>query len=502
MVLAAVTLTTFVAAHWTAPADISSSFVVPKTWDDDALRTMEVPLVNHKVSPTFAPSIYYYRIPVRPIYRSFPVYRPDREPPGYMEWLRKQEPQLDFDSSRFKTQEDWQRAGAIVFDAPVDYDTGLFMTLSNVREMNWYTKLQVPITKDGVMPFARYVVRRKGKVELGEGSCATCHLRVMPDGTSLVGAQGNMPYDRVAAYALLARGAEARDKRAFLAQVEQERRLALGVPWLQPDPLAGLEKMSLETLASMHEAIPPGVAVRVNTSLYYPPQVPDLIGIKDRSYLNHTGLIRQRSIGDLMRYAALVQGGVRYERFGDFAILPTLPSPTTQLRYSDAQLYALALFLYTLTPPANPNSFDALAARGQQIFRREGCEGCHTSPLYTNNKLTLAEGFQPPMEDARRFDILPVSAGTDPGLALRTREGTGYYKVPSLRGVWYRGPFGHDGSVPTLDDWFDPRRLREDYVPAGSSDFQPNRGAVPGHLFGLGLSSRDRAALIAFLKAL
>ena len=41
-------------------------------------------------------------------------------------------------------------------------------------------------------------------------------------------------------------------------------------------------------------------------------------------------------------------------------------------------------------------------------------------------------------------------------LALRTRRGTGYYRVPSLKGVWYSGPFEHNGSVATLEDWFDP----------------------------------------------
>ena len=38
---------------------------------------------------------------------------------------------------------------------------------------------------------------------------------------------------------------------------------------------------------------------------------------------------------------------------------------------------------------------------------------------------------------------------------------TGYYKVPSLKGLWYRGPLEHNGSVATLEDWFDPRSLRD-----------------------------------------
>src|SRR5713226_9040286 len=65
---------------------------VPKMWDDAAMSTLEVPLANPIGSPKQAPADYYYRIPVRIIYKQYPVYAPGREPAGYMEWLRKQEP--------------------------------------------------------------------------------------------------------------------------------------------------------------------------------------------------------------------------------------------------------------------------------------------------------------------------------------------------------------------------------------------------------------------------
>ena len=171
-------------------------------------------------------------------------------------------------------------------------------------------------------------------------------------------------------------------------------------------------------------------------------------------------------------------------------------------RYSDEQLYALALYLYSLKAPLNPNRVDALAERGQQVFGRSGCATCHTPPLYTNNKLTPAEGFSIPSQDLHNDDVLLQSVGTDPGLALRTRRGTGYYKVPSLKGVWYRGPFEHNGSVATLEDWFDPARLRDDYVPTGFRGYGVTTRAVKGHPFGLDLSPDDRRALIAFLKTL
>ena len=95
-----------------------------------------------------------------------------------------------------------------------------------------------------------------------------------------------------------------------------------------------------------------------------------------------------------------------------------------------------------------------------------------------------------------------MSVGTDSNLALKTGRGTGYYKVPSLKGVWYRGMFGHSGWCASLEDWFDPRRTHDDYVPTGFKPYGAKTYAVKGHPFGLRLSEDDRNALIAFLKTL
>jgi hypothetical protein len=270
--------------------------------------------------------------------------------------------------------------------------------------------------------------------------------------------------------------------------------------------------MPPEEIAAVHEVIPPGVMARHRASPFYPVQVPDLIGVKDRRYLDRTGLQQHRSIVDLMRYAALNQGGdflANFDGFipADFPEFKTLGPPDKagsvfQGRYSDEQLYALALYLYSLKPPPNPNHFDAIAERGQKVFTSEGCATCHTPPLYTSNKLTPVDGFTPPPGADEKYDILPISVGTDPNLALKTRRGTGYYKVPSLKGVWYRSMFGHSGWCATLEDWFDPRRLRDDFVPTGFRPYGVKTYAVKGHRFGLKLSEDDRRALIAFLKTL
>jgi hypothetical protein len=95
--------------------------VIPKTWDEEALRSLEVPLPDPKFSPVAVPVEYYYRMPVRPIYRSYPIYATGKEPANYFEWLKRQEPEVLWGSARprLETEADWIEAAEIVFDAPI-----------------------------------------------------------------------------------------------------------------------------------------------------------------------------------------------------------------------------------------------------------------------------------------------------------------------------------------------------------------------------------------------
>ena len=475
---------------------------IPRTWDDEAVAALEVPLANPEFSPKHVSSDYYYRLRVRPIYKAYPVYAPDKEPPGYVEWLAKQEPEIVFDAAKLHTEADWIRAGELVFDAPTIFAP---VDASPARFPEFYERSGVRLAANGTLPNKSYVIRAKGIVEVGNFSCGQCHTRVMPDGAVVKGAQGNFAEGYF--FAARPRGAlrnGRRDPEDILSTQRSALRRLYAVPWIQSPPEGDL---SLEQILSAFEAMPPGVGIRQGTSLRYPAQIPDLIGIKDRRYLDHTGLVRHRSIGDLMRYAALNQGLDQLARYGDFVPAGDVPDPATSRspaawRYSDEQLYALAKYLYSLKPPPNPNKFDALAAHGKEVFTRDGCVSCHTPPLYTNNKLTPVDGFEIPKEHFGRFDIKRGSVGTDPTSALKTRRGTGYYKVPSLKGVWYRGPFEHNGSVATLEDWFDPKRLNDDYVPTGHIGYGFKTRAVKGHEFGLDLPADDKKALIAFLKTL
>ena len=480
---------------------------IPKVWDDAIMKDLEVPLAQSEYSPRHVPANFYYQIPVRQIYKSYPVYHPGREPNGYLDWLRSREPEIAWDASKLKTKEEWIRAGETVFDAPLAYGAIMFnrerlarVEDLYVRQSAFYDAVQPPLSADGVVPFYRYVIREKGTIDVGVLSCAMCHTRVMSDGRVLKGAQGNFPFDKQMAFDIRSGASEA------VAMNRKLVRLLWFTPWFRPQFFDGLEQKGHEELARPLADHPGGVLTRHRSGPWASIQVPDLIGAGMRKYLDHSGLQQNHGSADLMRYAALNQGGDDISNFGGFIPLSEIVGPELNpnmlRRYSDEQLFALVEYLESLRPPPNPNPLDATATAGKTVFEREGCSGCHTPPMYSNNKLTPAAGFRIPPDHKKRYDILDVVVGTDPALALQTRRGTGYYKVPSLRGVWYREYFGHSGSCKTLEDWFDPTRLRDDYVPTGARPYGVKTQAVKGHEFGLRLSTVDKKALIAFLKTL
>src|SRR6185295_12462954 len=173
-------------------------------------------------------------------------------PAGYMGWLAQQEPVVAFDASALRTDADWIAAGEAVFDAPIGY--GATFKVASVRDPAWYARNHVPVTGDGIMPFSRYVIRKKGVVEAGSGSCLMCHARVMPDGTLLKGAQGNFPADRIVADNLRQQAAATKDPAALLDGVRLGQRTFFSMPWLAPDPIARVSTMSLDAIASTYEA--------------------------------------------------------------------------------------------------------------------------------------------------------------------------------------------------------------------------------------------------------
>lgn len=464
-----------------------------------------MPLAGLGHAPKMASGPVYYALPEVNL-KTYPVYAPGREPKDYLEWLKSQDPRPMVDVAALRTREDWIAAGKEVFyGRELPRFSGSEDNLALIRDPRIVAAYKLQTTKDGVLVGLRYLVRQKGKVELGTDTCAMCHVRVQPDGSVIEGpANVHTPFGPLM-------GDLTRRYAGFGAQFLEERRRRqiredYRVPFLHPDPNLASADLPAEDMARLYDQHPLGVHGRTNTSLLYPVKIANLIGVSDFKFFDRTGTGRNRGIADLMRYAgSIADVSDALTEYGDgpdrMLNLPNMGLETGIHRTPDALLYALALFIESLQPPPNPNQPGAQSRRGEAIFRAEGCSNCHTPPLYTNNRLTPAAGYRPPEALMRLTGAMNVTVGTDPNLAMQTRKGTGFYRVPSLRMVWMEACLLHDGSIGTLEELFDPARLKPDFR---SSNWAPSmkRHAVEGHAFGLRLPPADRVALIAFLKTL
>jgi len=475
------------------------STVVPRAWDETALRDWATPVAGLNVRPGHFPADDYYRAPVDS-FRTYPAYYPGREPAGYWENLQSLGPRPLIDAAALATDAEWVSAGKRVFE---EYDIPAFRVydpaiIAAARNPASFARSPVKPRADGTLPDLRWVPTPRG-VALGLLNCALCHTRAMPDGSLLHGAPPNESGSPIGSFKMAIWASSPIELAGDDPATSAWRSFV--TPWVPNDVHESLKTMPPPDLGALFAASTrTGIFPRWNGSGFYPTKIPDLIGIKDRKYIDHTATHLNRGPGDLMRYAALVT----YSDVSDFGTYRILTDAQRHIpsRAPDEALYALALYLDSLEPPPNPNRENPAVAAGQAIFQREGCGGCHAPPLYTNNRLTLAQGFTPPAGLPGSLDVMRVSVGTDPGLALKTRKGTGYYKVPSLKGVWYRGRYLHDGSVTTLEEMFDPARLQDDFVPTGFMPPGQKTRAVKGHEFGLKLAPGAKADLLAFLRSL
>ncbi len=473
---------------------------IPRTWDMKEIKRFHTAPLDRKVRVEYLPENIYYKLEEYQLYKTYPVYVYDQMPEGYLDSLAKRTPELAVDFSKLETEEDWIEAGKLVFQMPVRFVP--FNVLPFVKD--WADSVGYETTREGIVPYVSYVQTPDG-LKLGTTSCAMCHTKVMDTGEVIMGGQGDFPFDREFAFIV----------EKFNIQVTPETTTPLiYAPWSEESVK---KAWSREDLLKTLKKTPPGVMTRQGTGVESPVAVPSLFGIQDIKYLDRTGLMKNENIGDLMRYAAFNQGLDMFTKYDDFIPMEGFSSHSEVLeknwnhpfgyargRYSEEQLYALAMFLYSMKPPENPNTFDqSLLERGELVFAEQGCVTCHPPPAFTNNQLMPAtDDFNIPEEDWENLDVFNVSVETDPYLTMKTRRGTGYYKVPSLRGLWMREAFFHDGSLTTIEEVLDPARLKEDYIPSGHVPVNKYTKGVPGHPFGMDLPEADRDALIAYLKSL
>ena len=78
------------------------------------------------------------------------------------------------------------------------------------------------------------------------------------------------------------------------------------VPWIPNDIHSNIKDMQPPELRALLGSGVKGTFARFNGSPYYVTKIPDLIGIGDQHYIDHTATHRLRDAADVARYAALV----------------------------------------------------------------------------------------------------------------------------------------------------------------------------------------------------
>ncbi|MGH9455308.1 MAG: hypothetical protein ACRD2O_15210, partial [Terriglobia bacterium] len=185
-------------------------------------------------------------------------------------------------------------------------------------------------------------------------------------------------------------------------------------------------------------------------------------------------------------------------------------------------------FLLDLQPPKFPLGINQdKAQRGQAIFQQR-CANCHA---FGGSKIGTITPIQVIGTDPHRLDSFTTGlverfhAVNDPPFKFDAyRKTDGYSNVP-LDGIWARGPYLHNGSVPTLWDLLqkveqrptvfyrgcnviDP--VKVGFVCAGPEDQKsaflydthiPGNGNQ-GHSYGIELNDQQKWDLIEFMKTL
>lgn len=186
-------------------------------------------------------------------------------------------------------------------------------------------------------------------------------------------------------------------------------------------------------------------------------------------------------------------------------------------------------WLMELPPPKYPYPINQeSASRGNQIYAQQ-CASCHAVGGENTGKVIPVETLG---TDRHRLDMWTEAAANAYNNYQESynwgfkhfRKTNGYASVP-LDGLWLRGPFLHNGSVPTLADLFEPPDRRPKLFWRGYDVYDQERvgfissgkeaetfgfrfdTSVPGnsnqgHLWGTELSPDEKKSLIEFLKTL
>jgi cytochrome c peroxidase len=186
----------------------------------------------------------------------------------------------------------------------------------------------------------------------------------------------------------------------------------------------------------------------------------------------------------------------------------------------DLVRYALASFVRSLVSYDAPfdhflagdsAAISTSAKRGSELFysTRLGCSSCHAGFAFTTATRSTAatDAQRTPFHNIGLYNL--DADGGYPQSARGLIEETGFerdmgrFRVPSLRNVALTAPYGHDGSVATLEEFIriyeaGGRHIEEGPL-AGDGRDNPWRS---DDLKSFELSDQERADLIAFLQSL
>lgn len=186
-------------------------------------------------------------------------------------------------------------------------------------------------------------------------------------------------------------------------------------------------------------------------------------------------------------------------------------------------------WLMDLPPPRYPYVINQeLASRGNGIFMQQ-CASCHAVGGENIGKVIPVDTLG---TDRHRLDMWTEAAANTYNNYQENynwgfkhfRKTNGYASVP-LDGLWLRGPFLHNGSVPTLADLLEAPDRRPQLFWRGYDVYDQERigfisdgeeakrfgflydtnvpgNSNQGHLWGTNLSPDEKKALIEFLKTL
>jgi mono/diheme cytochrome c family protein len=213
-----------------------------------------------------------------------------------------------------------------------------------------------------------------------------------------------------------------------------------------------------------------------------------------------------------------------------------LGAGVTPVTVDHASIKRVRDWIWKLPPPAYPYAVNReLAARGEAAYR-QACFACHGDHRFREGvkdapRLGRVEPIDAIATDRHRLDSYTAefaanqySLYPDSQYRFRQFRKTGGYANQPLDGIWLRGPYLHNGSVPTLRDLLEPPERRPAVFYRGYDVFdQANVGFVSnvptaggrsfsrfdttlpgngnrGHVYGTTLSEEEKRAIVEYMK--